>query len=42
VVVRGYLFWCMSGSLAGQLFFQIFKWWIGGGGVIVVVAGVLQ
>jgi hypothetical protein len=25
VVVRGYLFWCMSGSLAGQLFFQIFK-----------------
>jgi hypothetical protein len=23
VVVRGYLSWCMSGSLAGQLFSQI-------------------
>ena len=32
VIVSGYLLWCMSGSLAGQLFSQVF-FTVRGGGV---------
>ena len=38
VVVRGYLLWCMSGSLAGQLFSQFFFTIRGGGPGIIDVA----
>ena len=38
MIVRGYFLWCMSGSLAGELFSQFFFTIRGGGPGIIDVA----